>query len=191
LAHARGVSSAHTYIACAACARWAGLSQRGPRRRSAAHAGAVTAPAHASWCGRRRRHNGGDDANGGGRAPTRVRLPAGHGGRNASSPELLVDGEEKKSGSAAASLRRGGVTVAGGGPATVRWEGRVRSTLHGQRTVRGELGRRSPWSCSRQRRRPGNGDGSDALGQRGVASSDRGARTQPVGAAAVHARRGG
>jgi hypothetical protein len=123
-------------------------------RRSAAHVGAVTAPAHASRRGWRRRHNGGDGANGGGRAPTRVRLPAGHGGRNASSPELLVDGEEKKSDSAAASLRRGGATVAGGGPVTARREGRVRSTLHGRRTARGELGRRSPWSCSRWRRRP-------------------------------------
>jgi hypothetical protein len=85
-----------------------------------------------------------------------VRLPAGHGGWNASSPELLVDGEEKKSGSAAAFLRRGGATVAGGGPATVRREGRVSSMLHGRRTMRGELGRRSPWSCSRRRRRPGS-----------------------------------
>jgi hypothetical protein len=100
-------------------------------RRSAAHVGAVTAPTHASWRGRRRRHSGGDGANGGGRAPTTVRLPAGHGGRNASSPELLVDGEEKKSGSAAASLRRDGATVAGGGPAMARREGRVRSMLHG------------------------------------------------------------
>jgi hypothetical protein len=66
----------------------------------------------------------------------------------------------------------------------------VSSTLHGRRTARGELGRRSPWSCSRRRRRPGSSDGSDALGQRGVASSDRGARTRPVGAAVVHARRG-
>jgi hypothetical protein len=33
-----------------------------------------------------------------------VRLPVEHGGRNASSPELLVDGEEKKSGSAMAFL---------------------------------------------------------------------------------------
>jgi hypothetical protein len=80
-----------------------------------------------------------------------VRLPAGHGGRNPSSPELLVDGEEKKSGLAAALIRRGGATVAGGGPAMVRREGRVSSTLHGRRTVRGELGRRSPWSCSRRR----------------------------------------
>jgi hypothetical protein len=31
--------------------------------------------------------------NGGGRAPTTVRLPAGHGGGGDSSPELLVDGE--------------------------------------------------------------------------------------------------
>jgi hypothetical protein len=31
-----------------------------------------------------------------------VRLPAGHGGGEVSSPDLLVDGEGKKSGSAAA-----------------------------------------------------------------------------------------
>jgi hypothetical protein len=60
-----------------------------------------------------------------------VRLSVGHGGWNASSPELLVDGEEKKSGSAAAFLRQGGATVAGGGPATARREGRVSSMLHG------------------------------------------------------------
>jgi hypothetical protein len=47
-----------------------------------------------------------------------------------------------------------------------------------------------PWSCSRRRRRPGGGGGSDALGRRGVASSDRGARTQPVRAAAAHVRWG-
>jgi hypothetical protein len=96
-----------------------------------------------------------------------VGLPARHGGQNTSSPELLVDVEEKKSGSAAAFFRRGGATVAGGGSATVRWEGRVSSTLHGRRTARGELGRRSPWSCSRRRRRPD--------------SDGRGARTATVG----------
>jgi hypothetical protein len=35
--------------------------------------------------------------------------------------------------------------VAGGGPATVRREGKVSSMLHGRRTARGELGQRSPW----------------------------------------------
>jgi hypothetical protein len=75
-----------------------------------------------------------------------VRLPAGHVGGKNSSPELLVDGEGKNSGSAAAFLRRGGATVVGGGPATVRREGKVSSTLHGRRTTRGELGRRSPWA---------------------------------------------
>jgi hypothetical protein len=119
------------------------------------------------WRGRRWHHSGGDNANGGGRAPTTVRLPIGHGGRNASSPELLIDGEEKKSGSATAFLRRGGATVASGGPTMVRREGRVSSTLHGRRTARGELGRRSPWSCSRWRRHPDR-DG-------------RGARTATIG----------
>jgi hypothetical protein len=89
---------------------------------------------------RRRRRNGG------GRAPTTVRLPAGHGGEENSSPELLVDSEGKKSGSAAAFFRRGGATVAGDSPTTVRREGKVSSTLHGRRTARGELGRRSPWT---------------------------------------------
>jgi hypothetical protein len=40
---------------------------------------------------------------------------------------------------------RGGATVAGGGPATVWREGKVSSTLHGRETMRGRLGRRSPW----------------------------------------------
>jgi hypothetical protein len=44
---------------------------------------------------------------------------------------IIFDGEEKKSGSTVASLRRGGATVADGGPATARREGRVSSTLHG------------------------------------------------------------
>jgi hypothetical protein len=109
-------------------------------RRSVAYAGAVTAPRRESRCGRWRRHSGGDGTNGGGRAPTTVKLPGGHGGWNASSPELLVDGEEKKSGSVVAFLRRGVAMVAGGGPTTVRREGRVSSVLHGRRTVRGELG---------------------------------------------------
>jgi hypothetical protein len=115
-------------------------------RRSAAHAGAVTAPRHTLQCGRRRRHSGRGGANGGGRAPTTVKLPAGHGGGGDSSPELLVDGEGEKTGSAAAFFRRGGATVVGGGPATVRREGKVSSALHGRRTARGELGRRSPWT---------------------------------------------
>jgi hypothetical protein len=113
-------------------------------RRSAAHDGAVTAPTRASWRGRRWRHSGGDGANGGGRAPTTVRLPVGHGGRHASSPELLVDGEEKKSISTAASPRRGGATVAGGGPATVRRERMVSSSSTGEERRGEALGRRSP-----------------------------------------------
>jgi hypothetical protein len=106
----------------------------------------IFGPGRASRHGRRRRHSGGGGANGGGRAPTTVRLPAGHWGGENSSPELLVDGEGKKSSSAVAFFRRGGATVACGGPATVRREGKVSSTLHGRRTARGELGRRSPWT---------------------------------------------
>jgi hypothetical protein len=67
-------------------------------RRSAAHAGAVTAPGRALRCGQRRRYSSVGGENGGGRAPTTVRLPAGHGGGEDSSPELLVDGKGKKSG---------------------------------------------------------------------------------------------
>jgi hypothetical protein len=36
--------------------------------------------------------------------------------------------------------------VAGGGPTTVRREGKVSSMLHGRETTRGRLGRRSPWT---------------------------------------------
>jgi hypothetical protein len=89
------------------------------------------------------RPSSGDGANGGGRAPTTVRLPVGHGGRHASSPELLVDGEEKKSGSTAASPRRGGATVADGGPATVRRERKVNSSSTGEERRGEALGRRS------------------------------------------------
>jgi hypothetical protein len=122
-------------------------------RRSAAHTGAVTAPVRASWRGRRRCHSGGDGASGGGRAPTTVRLPAGHEGRHASSSELRVDGEEKKFGSAAASPRRGGATVVGGGPATARRERRVSSSSTGEERRGEAVGRRSPWRNSRRRRR--------------------------------------
>jgi hypothetical protein len=172
LAHARGIGSAHMHSAgaqpTATRARpvLAGPASDSAALDGAAHAGAVTAPGRMSRRGRRHRHSGGDGTNGGGRAPTTVRLPDGHGGRNASSSGLLVDGE-KKSSSAVVFLRRGGATVAGGGPVTVRREGRVSSTLHGRRTTRGELGRRSPWSCSRRRRRPD--------------SDGRGARTATVG----------
>jgi hypothetical protein len=47
--------------------------------------------------------------------------------------------------------------VADDGPATARREGKVSSTLHGRKTARGELERRSPWMCSRRQRRPDNG----------------------------------
>jgi hypothetical protein len=60
-----------------------------------------------------------------------VRLPAGHGEGGDSSPELLVDGEGEKTGSTAVFFRRGGATVAGGGPATARREGKVSLMLHG------------------------------------------------------------
>jgi hypothetical protein len=112
VAHAHGAGSAHAHSAggprsrrwrgpCAQCAAYAcraGLGLCGPRRRSA-HVGAVTAPRHVSRRGQLQRHSGGGGANGGGRAPTTVRLPVGHGGGEDSSPELLVDGEGKKSGS--------------------------------------------------------------------------------------------
>jgi hypothetical protein len=127
-------------------------------RRSVAHAGAITAPARASRRGRRRRHSSGDGVNGGGRAPTMVRLPTGHGERHASSPELLVDGEEKKFGSTAASPRRGGATVAGGGPAMVRRKRRVSSSSTGEERRGEALGRRSP-DEARDGERGGNGDG--------------------------------
>jgi hypothetical protein len=84
-----------------ACACRAGLGLRGPRRaaqrvsRRSGHA-----PGRASRCGRRRRHIVGGGANSGGRAPTTVRLPAGHGGGGDSAPDLLVDGEGEKTGSA-------------------------------------------------------------------------------------------
>jgi hypothetical protein len=65
-------------------------------RCNAMHTGAVTAPGRASRRGRRRRHSGRGDANGGCRAPTTVRLPAGHGGGGDSSPELLIDVEGEK-----------------------------------------------------------------------------------------------
>jgi hypothetical protein len=87
-----------------------------------------------------------------------VRLPAGHGERHASSPELLVDGEERKSGSTAASLRRGGATVAGGGPATVRRKRRVSSSSTGEERRGEALGRRSP-DEARDGESGGNGDG--------------------------------
>jgi hypothetical protein len=104
--------------------------------RSAVHAGAVTAPRRALWRGRRRCHSGGGGANGGGRAPTAVRLPAGHGRGENSSPELLVDGEGKKTGSAAAFFRRGGAMVVSDGPVTGRREGEVSSMLHRRKTAR-------------------------------------------------------
>jgi hypothetical protein len=90
---------------------------------------------------------------GGGRAPTTVRLHAGHEGRHTSSPELRVDSEEKKSGSAAAFPRRGGATVAGGGPATARRERRVSSSSTGEERRGEAVRRRSPWRNSRRRRR--------------------------------------
>ncbi len=195
----RGVGSAHAHSACAARGH-AGRDLRSlgrPRparpataRRSVAHAGAVTAPARASRRGRRRRHSGGDGASGGGRAPTTVRLPAGHEGRHASSPELRVDGEEKKFGSAAASPRRGGATVAGGGPAAARRERRVSSSSTGEERRVEAVGRRSPWRNSRrrrrrQRRRLGSDSGAWHLrtGARGHGWSGRRWRTRGSGRA--------
>jgi hypothetical protein len=81
VAHTHGVGSAHVH--------------------NAAHTGAVIAPGRVSRHSRWRRHSGGGGANDGSRAPTTVRVPAGHGGGGDSSPELLVDGEGEKTGSAA------------------------------------------------------------------------------------------
>jgi hypothetical protein len=87
-----------------------------------------------------------------------VRLPTGHGERHASSPELLVDGEEKKSGSTVASPQRGGATVADGGPATVRRKRRVSSSSTGEERRGKALGRRSP-DEARDGEGGGNSDG--------------------------------
>jgi hypothetical protein len=179
-AHARGVGSPHAHSAFAArghagarsTATRARPALAGPTSANAAHAGAVTAPARASQHSRRRCHSSRDCANGGGRAPTTVRLPVGHGGQHASSPELLVNGEEKKSGSTAASPRRGGATVAGGGLATVRRERRVRRARGGARaTLTGRRSRRRRW---RQRRGIGLDSGAWRLrtGARGHGWSD-------------------
>jgi hypothetical protein len=61
--------------------------------------------------------------------------------------------------------------VAGGGPVTVRREGKVSSTLHGRETTRGRLRRRSPWT-----KRAMTEDGRTATGFRhgGGAASDSG-----------------
>jgi hypothetical protein len=162
----------------------------------AAHAGAVTAPARTSRRGRRWCHSSGDGTNGGGRAPTTVRLPAGHRGRHASLPELLVDGEEKKSSSTAASPRRGGATVAGGDPATVRRERRVSSSSTGEEWRGEALGQRSP-DGAHDGEGGDNGEGSartagrGTFGQRHADTACRGggAREAEVGRSGRAARR--
>jgi hypothetical protein len=175
VAHAHGVGSAHVH--------------------SAAHTRAITAVGRASRRSRQRCHSGGGGANGGGRAPTTVRLPARHGEGENSSPELLVDGEGEQTSLAAAFFRRGGATVVGCGPAMGRREGEVSSTLHGWKTTRGGLRRRSPWTNlataeTAGQRRPSDTDGgvaSDSGG--GAVGTERGeARrvrqpvvTRPVG----------
>ncbi len=99
--------------------------------------------------------------------PRRRGYPSGMGVEAIAHRSSLSTGRGRKTGSAAAFSDEARAPVAGGGPATARREGKVSSTLHGRRTARGELGRRSPWSCSRRRRRPD--------------SDDRGARTATVG----------
>jgi hypothetical protein len=143
--HAHGAGSAHTHSVCGPrsrpwrdpCAqRWPALA--GPASACAAQDGAARRTpewsplsGHTSRRNRWQCHDDGGGTNGGGRAPTAVRLPAEHGEGENSSPELLVDGEGEKTGLAAAFFRRGGATVAGSGPATGRREGEVSSTLHG------------------------------------------------------------
>jgi hypothetical protein len=105
-----------------------GLKPRSAQLHSArmAHAhGVASAHVHSACAAH------GHAGRGGGRAPTAVRLPAGHGGEGDNSSELLVGGEGEKTGSAAVFFRRGGATVAGGGPAMGRREGEVSSMLHG------------------------------------------------------------
>jgi hypothetical protein len=64
--------------------------------------------------------------------------------------------------------------VAYGGPATVRREEKVSSTLHGRRTARGELGRRSSWmklvTASDGRTAAGFGHGGGAASDSGDGS---------------------
>jgi hypothetical protein len=76
--------------------------ERSPLSGRTAHARAVTALRAHIMRRQRRCHSGGGGANDGGQAPMAVRLPAGHGEGENSSPELLVDGEGEKTGSAAA-----------------------------------------------------------------------------------------
>jgi hypothetical protein len=111
-AHAHSAGSTHVHSACGPRPqRWLGPvhSACGPRLAGPASACAAHDDAarertpersplsrRASWCGRRRCYSGRGGANGGARAPTAERLPAGHGGGGDSSPELLVDGEGEK-----------------------------------------------------------------------------------------------
>jgi hypothetical protein len=118
----------------------------------------------ASRRGWRRCHSDGGGANGGGRAPTAVRLPTGLGEGETSSPELLVDGE--KTGSAAAFFRRGGATVAGGGPATLTVD-ESRDGGDGRTATSFRHGRRPGFGQQRRRGRDGaRRGGSDSQSER-------------------------
>jgi hypothetical protein len=95
-----GVGSAHVHSACAAHSRAGAVRVRSvrpaltePASASATHARAVTAPRHASRCKWRWL------------IPTTVRLPAGHGEGEDSSPERFIDGEGEETGSAVAFFR--------------------------------------------------------------------------------------
>jgi hypothetical protein len=81
-AHGHGTGSARAQRARPA-SRQAGLDLSSPRRRGAAcKRTPERSPlfGHVSRCGRWRRHSGGGGTNGGARALTAERLPAGHGG---------------------------------------------------------------------------------------------------------------
>jgi hypothetical protein len=174
LVHARGVGSAHAHSACtahghagAACARWADLGQRGPvllalvpssSGASTVTAGSETACDEAPHC----------DS---GTLPTRVsgdgtmQVELGRCGGLASGAALVGGGWRRGNtgggggahvaAQAAATGRHGG----GGGACAA-----VRAAATGS-TEEAEV---LMWRC----------DSGDALGQRGVASSDRGARTR-------------
>jgi hypothetical protein len=139
---------------------------------SAVHAGAVTALGRTSRRSRRRCHSGRGGANDGGRAPTTVRLPAGHGGGEDSSPELLIDCEEGGEGEIDAPWKRNDERKA---QATLTVDetrdGGGRPDSDGIRTRR--------WRGFRQRRRRGR----DGARRGGSDSGGSAVGTGPVGTA--------
>jgi hypothetical protein len=68
--------------------------------------------------------------------------------------------------------------VAGGGPATVRREGKVSSTLHGRETARGRLERHSLWTKLATAE---DGRTMTGFGHGGGAASDSGGGTVGTG----------